>query len=149
MPFINSIDLGIIKNADSYSVVDANGRNEIGKLPVAIAKSDAPDESPYAQITDADIRFLRGEKTPSIVLYGKNFSSFTDLSEKNVKIDYEKNVVVIRPEVQVRAGVSSNSVPTESPLYIEKRLEKPVTGLFLLHVRSMNGQAIHKMVKIQ
>lgn len=140
VPFHQVVDLGILPQG-TYKVVDTTSGTALGVLPISKARSENPDDDYYAPVSDASV--ITGAN-PRIVVTG----AFTDscLFFKEVRVRVYNNIIEVLPIVQ--------KAPTQScqrgyfPFQRAAGLQVPRKGRYLLHVRSMEGQAINKLVDI-
>lgn len=141
VPFTQTIELGIVREG-TYSVRDALTGKKLGDLPVNRAKTDSPDDFLYAPISDAYVA-LDGAGY-RMTLKG----TFTDrcMRLKEVKVSYYKDVVVVQPIAEM-IGTPHNCGHELVRFQHEEILQDGLKGTYLLHVRSMEGQAINKLVE--
>jgi hypothetical protein len=142
VPFTQTVDLGILEEG-VYSLTDAHSGKVIGSLPVARAKTMAPDDFLYAPVTDAHIRTKDGKNF--LFIHG----SFTDrcMSLKEVMVSYQQDVIVVQPIAKY-----NNPNQDECGYYLtryrtEVELKSGLTGEWLLHIRSMDGQAVNRFAQ--
>jgi hypothetical protein len=143
VPFTQTIDLGIVKFGD-YKITDASNKSVLGEMKIDKATKSEPDEFLYAPMSDAYITSdtLHGNHT--LVLKGA-FSDRCTLFE-DVRINYTQDVIVVQPIVKHIAVRGCGAVKTRFVKTVE--LKQDLKGTYLLHVRSMDGQAINKMVDL-
>ncbi len=142
VPFTQVINVGILDEGN-YKLLDATTGKQIGTLPVEKSVTAGPDSFLYAPVTDAYI--VEGETAEKHTLvvtgsFGDRCSTFED-----IKIGYQDNVLVVQPIVKriTEATCSSEKVRFLKTIDLREDLK----GIYLLHVRSLNGQAINKMVE--
>lgn len=140
VPFTQVVALGLLKAGD-YDIDDMTSSSLVGRLSVARATKTTADDFLYAPVVDADV--LRGE----VEVRG----TFTDRCTKlkNVIVKASKDSIVVQPIV-TRYGDAAQCGFRLVPFRVRVKLPGNVTrGTYLLHVRSMSGQAINKVVSVR
>lgn len=143
LPFTQVIDVGPVPAGD-YKIVDAASGSVLGKTSILRASNPGPDDFLYAIADDAIIRHESGKH------YLNLFLRFTDRCTRlgRVDIHYYADSIVVQPIAdRVADGNESCAAETTRVEHVEE-LKAGITGTFLLHVRSMNGQAINKIVDL-
>lgn len=143
VPFNQTIDLGII-TAGEYSLRDAAKGGALGALKIDRATKSEADEFLYAPTTDAYITTEPDTGLHTLIVKGA-FSDRCTIFE-DIKVNYNSDVIVVQPIVKHIAERGCESQKVRFVKTVE--LKKDLTGVYLLHVRSMNGQAINKVVDI-
>lgn len=142
VPFSQVIDLGILKAGD-YDIVDGTSGRNLGTLPVVNApqKSPAtyPDDYLYAPVTDASVLVDGGRR---VVLSGAFTDDCTKLTE--IRVQLFKNVIQVLPITERAASGCHHGF---HPFQVSQPLAV-ADGHYLLHVRSLSGNAVSKMVDI-
>ena len=65
---------------------------------------------------------------------------------EDIKVNYTEDVIVVQPIVK---HIAVRGCAQEKTRFVKTvQLKDGLTGMYLLHVRSMNGQAINKMVDL-
>jgi hypothetical protein len=141
LPFERVINLGVLSTG-TYSIMQQGNSKVMGKLVIKRALRAEPDDYLYAPITQA---YLHGEGARSEVRLTGFFPS-TCMSMQEVKVDVQSDVIVVQPIAQMaqRADCKAAHVPFEQLINVD--IQKP--GKYLLHVRSMNGNAVNQMVDV-
>ncbi len=140
LPFDRTIDVGVI-SAGTWQVVQADNK-QIGQIKVAPALTADPDDYLYAPISQAYIHETTGKE--ELMLNGSFPSSC--MTMKEVKFDVQGDVIVVQPIAQMAAGTCTGpAVPFTQVV----QLGSIKAGRYLLHVRSINAQAINTMIDIQ
>lgn len=137
VPFYITVDAGILK-AGRYTVADSKSGAKLGELPIAISKTPGADDYLYAPITDADI------ENNFLILKGVIRDRCTVLNK--VLVRNVGNVIEALPIAERLTGIKC-----ERGYYpFKTRVELPgvLHGHFLLHVRSLEGRAINKVLDI-
>ena len=143
LPFSQVVELGILK-LGTYELIDDKTGQAIGKLGVAQAKSESADDYVYAPVSEANVA-IGPDKSKAVTLSG----SFTSRCQsiQQVLISYYPEVVVVQPIIEFKA--SNEECKFERVAFAEKVALKPdLSKNFLLHVRSMDGQAINKLIDL-
>ncbi|MEQ1663975.1 MAG: hypothetical protein ABL927_01210 [Bdellovibrionales bacterium] len=143
VPFTETVQVGIM-GANNYKVKDAISQKELGTLPVSLAKNSGPDDHLYASVSDAYVGVIDGSDRV-IILQGEFPGDCWRLKEKKV-IQDGKNVLVVLPIIEKFRNDKCNDV--RIPFISTAALPTVNAGRFLLHVRSLNGAAINKLVDL-
>jgi len=144
VPFVQTMDLGLLGEG-GWKLVDAKTERDLGSVPVELAKTQAPDEFLYAPVLEAYVFKDPGTFKNSLALSG----TFTDRCTvlKEVRIHYYPEVVVVQPIAEQISGRDCGPQLTRFTHTVA--LQEGLHGAFLLHVRSMNGQAVNKVVDLR
>jgi len=141
IPFTQVIDIGLLPSGE-YTVGDATNGNVLGKLPVTVAKSQGADDFLYAPVTDAFIQITSDK--PILTLKG----NFTDrcMQLKKTVVHYYPDIIVVQPIVEMS---EDTSLCGHDLIRFQREtvLSTALKGNYLLHVRSVDGQAINKIVE--
>jgi hypothetical protein len=142
VPYMQVVNLGLVPNG-IYDVMADDGTGKLRKfttIPIAKSENPQPDDSLYAVVDDlilsADKRefILRGKLTAECMLL------------KDVKVlARTANIVEVLPVTELTPGQDcpSKITPFERRVSMEGVNWK---GETLFHVRSMNGQALNKVL---
>jgi hypothetical protein len=141
IPFSEVINVGPLKEG-SYIVVDSASGGTLGQLPVNKATKPTIDDYLYLPLTDANVR-TDSAKHSFLQLDGK-FSDRCTRYKKSL-IHYYKDVIVVQPIVDHIESQRCGHEPTR--FQITEPLADGLKGTYLLHVRSMEGQAVNKLVE--
>lgn len=143
VPFSQTIQVGILK-ANTYKVKDADNGSDLGELPVQAAKNSGPDDHLYASVNEAYVGVVDGNKK-AIILQGELPGDCWALKETKV-IQDGKNVIAVLPIIEKTRENSCN----DYRLPFVKTVDIPAVtaGRYLLHVRSLNGVAVNKLVDL-
>ena len=145
IPYSFVYDLGVVKQG-KYRIVDKTSSNELGTLTITRATSEKMDDFLYMPLTDARIHKTAGIEKPSVTLEGKLTNRCTKFDRAIVNYYPEKDpdVIVIQPIAKHDAG---ERCETEFRHYqITIPLREGLSHAKLLHVRSMDGKAVNKVV---
>jgi len=143
IPFSETINVGTLKEGN-YSVVDSASGGTLGVLPVARSTTPAIDDYLYLPLIDASVR-TDSAKHSFLQLDGK-FSDRCTRYKKSL-IHYYKDVIVVQPIVEHIGALRCGHEPNR--FQITEPLADGLKGTYLLHVRSMEGQAINKFVEFE
>jgi len=143
VPFNQTIDLGLV-SAGEYKLTDAAKGLALGNLKIDRATKSEADDYLYAPTTDAYITTEPDTGLHTLVVKGA-FSDRCTIFE-DIKVNYSSDVITVQPIVKHIAGRGCESQKVRFVKTVE--LKKELTGVYLLHVRSMNGQAINKVVDL-
>jgi hypothetical protein len=147
-PWIRALDLGVLR-AGRYALVaklEGKGEYRRGELPVGVARRSGPDDHDYAQVTDAVVSGLEPGGTPELRLFGTFHLTCVRLQEVRTIYD-APNVIEVLPIIEV-----SPDVPCAYPFLPIQfrrtvRLERKWHGPVLIHVRSVEGSAVNRVVE--
>lgn len=145
-PFFKVVDVGLMPKGD-FGVRDVTSGVSLGSLPVAQAMVKAgPDDYPYAPVRDAIVGRNKDGST-TLMLVGV----YTDKCMKmrgTPMIHYYSDVITVQPIIELdRSGGQCG--PAKIPFQEFYNLKSGLPSAFLLHVRSMDGQAVNKIVDLQ
>lgn len=143
VPFNQIINVGLLREGN-YTIQDFQSNKVIGTLAIAPSKNAGPDDFLYAPVTDAYVVSDTETKKNTLVISGVFGDRCSELEE--VKVVYQEQVLTVQPLMK-RVERSCEPVKTRFSKTVE--LDSNVHGLKLLHVRSLNGQAINKMVELE
>jgi hypothetical protein len=135
--------LGLLR-ASKYKVKDGTSGREVGELPVSVATNVGPDDQTYAMVSDAYVAAVDGAHR-AIVLQGELPGDCWTISDKKVVRD-GKNVITVLPVISQVQKAKCNTYRIPFVTTVEIPAVSP--GRYLLHVRSLNGQAINKVVDL-
>jgi hypothetical protein len=144
VPFQSVITLGIL-GAGDYTIRDGVAHQALGRLPVTVAKDSGPgtDDYPYAPLSDAYVETDPFSGRSELVLQG----TWTDRCTKFRRVDvhYYSEVIVVQPIVEHETEDGRGC--GQGIFRFQKRVAlRPMSARsYLLHVRSMAGNAINKI----
>jgi hypothetical protein len=143
--YSKTLELGVLP-AGRYQVwvEQQNGeRKARGTLTISVSTKATPDDHLYAMIEDARVTPADEGAPKTLELTGVLASSCMELSE--VKVAYRApNVIEVLPIVSIGSGATCDQ--KRRPLKHEVALSPAWKGPTLVHVRSLNGQALNKVV---
>lgn len=140
VPFTDVVDLGIVREGD-YNLYDGPSGKWLGKLPITRSSHPGPDDYLYAPVNDAFL-ITDAAGTKTLTLIGEFSDRCTELKE--VRVHYYPEVIVVQP-IARRTEIGPCEAMRNRFLKTVP-LDPALRGTYLLHVRSMNGQAINKVV---
>ena len=142
LPFHRVMNLGIVSPGD-YQIVQSTDHKVLGHIVIKAAMKLTPDDYLYAPIEQA---YLRDQQSRTKVLLSGNFAN-SCMKLVEVKSQIQKNMIVLQPiaEMQTLANCTDGEFAFEK----EVDLGSIPEGRYLLHVRSMNGNAINSLVNVK
>lgn len=142
IPFNQTINLGVLE-AGRYDVVQPGVAGRLGELRVREATTNDADDFLYAPISQA--MFQPRSSGGDVILTGEFTSSCMTLDR--VLITVENSAVVVQPIARLEAGsrCQRGSFPFQRSVTV--RGARP--GRYVLHIRSMNGNAINSLIDIR
>jgi hypothetical protein len=147
-PWTRTLDLGILAEGAYRVLVQQEGRDPRPMAELAVARSHGrgPDDHLYAHVTDAVVRGNEPKGSSTLTLYGtfqSNCLRFTDV----LTIQRAPDVIEILPIVEWRSDIPCGLV------YVPIRFERVVAikprqaGTALIHVRSVQGESVNRVVE--
>lgn len=138
VPHNEVVNLGIVQPG-RYQVVHSSGR-QLGQLNVNLAVASSPDDYLYAPISQAYIRNVNGRM--ALTLSGV----FTNSCMKIQKVvsNVQNNVVTVQP-LALLLPTATNCIHGRFPFEETTYVNVTRSGRYLLHVRSLNGEAINSL----
>jgi len=136
--------LGRLPEAGNYIILDLSTQQKIGKINVTQAPEEGPgtDDTIYAPLLDAvllkqkgkDVLFVRGVFSSSCQSLGEvTFKVNGDVVIALPSVDFQRT-----PDCKLGEFAFEKTVPVDTEL--------PKGDSYLLHVRTMAGQSINKMM---
>jgi hypothetical protein len=141
LPFERVVDVGILK-AGTWKIVQVNGAHQLGEIKVLPALTESPDDYLYAPISQAYFRQVASGA--EITLSGEFTSSCLALDQ--VKVEIQPDVIVVQPIAKMDSGATCKDGRFAFSRVVPVNSIK--NGRYLLHVRSMNGNAINTLVSV-
>lgn len=140
LPFERAIDIGVLK-IGVWKVTQGKDPKVIAEIPVKPALAFAPDDFLYAPVTQA---FLRQSGKRTMVFVTGQFTN-SCMSMEKVEVNANGDTIVVQPIAQMgEKDCKEGSFPFQKAVRVPKLKE----GRYLLHVRSLNGNAINNLVNI-
>jgi hypothetical protein len=144
LPFTQVIDVGLLKSG-TYTILDRQTGETLGSLPITRGENQGPDDFLYAPINDAHTQYSQGRNKLYITgTFSDRCSEFED-----IRVLYQDQVLVVQPIIRRTIESTSTCSSTEKTRFLKTiDLKKGLRGTFFLHVRTLNGQAINKIVEL-
>lgn len=151
IPYSDVITLGIVEQPGNYQIIDGSSGQPMGRIQINLAKNAEQDEYLYAPVTDVALSNQMGTVSSEddldknkIVLSG----TFTNscMSIKDVKLNYAENSIIIQPLAQYESQ-GEDCKEEKRNFTQEVVLDPKLSGQYLIHVRSLNGAAINKVIE--
>lgn len=133
-------------HAGDYKIAQRNVKQEFGQIEIAVAANSDPDEFLYAPIEQAHFSNGSARGTGSIKLNGEFTDSCTQLT--NVRVSVQPNVIVVQP-IATRDERGPRCTPGRYPFQRTVEVSGLRSGKYLLHVRSLNAQAVNSLVSAE
>jgi hypothetical protein len=152
MPFFNDIDLGVISTANlSYKIVDGKTKNVIGKLPIAKSPVSEPDTDLYLSLTDARIwnDTQGGKSSWKVNVVGLHNSKCTRVKTVEVDVLEKERSIVVRPVLERVGTLTDDKCEPTERITATGTIDHDLKGIWLLHVRSVQGAGKHELVDIE
>lgn len=144
LPFERVIDIGILK-AGTWRIFQDKSPSAVplGEVTVHPALTDIPDDHLYAPVTQAF--FEQKGMVNHFYLAGEFQTNCMNIED--IKITIEKEAIVLQPLLKAASGESCEV----GRFPFLKKLSVPFIpkGRYLLHVRSMNGNAVNTLISVQ
>jgi hypothetical protein len=144
LPFNRVVDVGVL-SAGTWNVVQADGKS-IGSIIVKPALVADPDDYLYAPISQAYVHET-ANGTDELMLNGRFPNNCMSMDQ--IKFDVQDDVIVVQPIAKMSSQNAAQCKGPASEFTQVVKLGKLKEGRYLLHVRSMNAQAINTLVDIQ
>lgn len=143
VPYEHMVTVGILPSGE-YLVSTFGRKNKSGQLPITVAKTKSPDEVVYAPVSEMQLMGSR-EQNKVLKLSGVFTNSCMKIDEVRVLIESD-SVVTVLPVVKL----ASQTICAQGmfPFTTEKELPTLKNGRYLIHVRSLNGKAVGKLVDL-
>jgi hypothetical protein len=137
------VNVGILKSK-TYDIKDSDSGRVMGQLPVKVAVNAGPDDFLYANVKDAYLGFVDGQKR-AIVISGVLPGDCWALKEKRV-IQDGPNVVTVLPIIEKKEKAECHDL--EMPFIATVDVPNIPAGRYMLNVRSLSGESIIKLVDL-
>ncbi|MFN7685890.1 MAG: hypothetical protein ACK5QT_10835 [Oligoflexia bacterium] len=150
IPYTSVVDVGMLP-AGNYSVkirTDQAKEKEFGLMPISRAREtpgespNSPDEKFYAIVDDFSY------ENGTVTLKGKLPGDCVKLKEIQI-LARKANIVEVLPVAEVTHPGATSCVQNLVPFERQVPFKSPWKGQTLFHVRSLNGQAINKVIEIK
>lgn len=135
--YVQEINLGILK-AGKYALnIPSDCSGEPHTLSIARSANPGPDDYLYAPIESARVT---SKETPTVQLHGAFSNSCMSLDRVVVHRESGRVVAILPIAKYENTGVCLDVL---KPFHKDVRIEEPLKGRTLLHVRSLNGNAVN------
>lgn len=141
VPHNEVVNVGVVPDGN-YRVMQSNGA-DLGRLNIVRATKSSPDDYLYAPVSNAQLTSRNGKVV--ITVSGAFTNSCMKLAQ--VVPHVQPKVISVQPiaEIDHRVGNCINgNFPFESSVVISNVR----AGRYLLHVRSLNGNAVNNLFDI-
>jgi hypothetical protein len=147
VPFTQEVSVGLLPAGDYRFVY--NKRGDAGSFrAMHVSKNVTPttDTLPYAAVSEIQARDIVSSRDHLVVTIGGVLNSTCTSLDREIRLLPEDDVMVILPTIKVREGV----ICTQMLVPFQRRIDLgPLPpGVRLIHVRSMNGKAVNKVVNV-
>lgn len=147
VPFANDIHLGVIGKANmKYKIVDGSSKKVIGSLPITVSPVAEPDSELYLNVTDTRLVYEGKTKKWHAVVVGMHNSACTKLKQVKIDILEAERALVIRPILERDVKVADADCEPTERLQHSEPINFDLKGMWLLHVRSVQGAGKHELV---
>lgn len=146
VPFTHDLSIGHLPAGD-YKVVfnPKASRPQSKPLNVYLSKNMTTDDLAYASVSTVSMpKIVNGEAPIKVQLNGVFNSSCSFISD--LKVTIEKDVVVVQPILGYKP--EAFCVYTLIPFSQEFEIGKHSEGRYLMHVRSMSGEALNHVFSV-
>lgn len=142
VPFERTVDIGILKPG-KWEFVQANTANRLGVVEVSTAIKESADDYLYAPVSQAFFQQVNGKN--EVLLSGEFTNSC--LSVEEVKVSVQPEALVIQPIAKLAETTDCKN--GKFPFSKTITVGAMESGKYLLHVRSMNGNAVNSIVSVK
>ncbi len=148
VPYTHNLSLGRL-NVGSYKVAfNLNtGPERLSSFTVAPSSTMAVDDYPYAPVSAVNMAdMVNGANNVSVNLVGTLANSCQYVQTVKVLPEPQDYTIVVLPILGFRTGVKCAQIVL--PFEYKVNLGRLGEGRYLLHVRSMNGQAVTRVFSV-
>ncbi len=135
--YVQEINLGLLKFGKYILDIPSDYPERTRILSIAQSTNPGPDDYLYAPIESARVL---SKETPTVRLQGVFSNSCMSLDRVMVHPEPGRVVAVLPIAKYDNSGVCAEVL---KPFHKDIRIEAPLTGRTLLHVRSLNGSAVN------
>ncbi len=139
VPFERTVDIGILKSG-KWDILQGNTEKRLGTVVISTAVNQTADDFQYAPVSQAFFQQVDGRN--EVLLSGEFTNSC--LVIQDVKVSVEPEAIVIQPIAQLNDGPDCKM--GRFPFLKTLNVGSLKPGKYLLHVRSMNGNAVNTIV---
>lgn len=136
------VDLGNVE-LGAYKIVQKGTDDRMGSLNVKLATNSGPDDYLYAPVSQAFYQSKDGKHTLTVT------GEFTNdcMTLVDVVTHVQSNVITVQPIAEKSDSTTCNE--GKFSFKRETNLGQIQDGRYLIHVRSLNGQAVNTLVNIE
>lgn len=142
VPYQKTVDVGILKPG-KWEIIQATDDIKIGEMSVLNAASKGADDYLYAPISQGF--FYQTGTVGHLALTGEFSNSCMRLD--HVKITIEPQVISVQPIATM--DQSTDCKEGKFPFSQNTEINNVPAGRYLLHIRSLNGNAINSLVNVE
>jgi hypothetical protein len=148
VPFTNELSLGQLPAGEYQFEFNRDGAGATRRgLSVARSPVSTTDSLPYAAVTNAVVEdLLPAGQDLAVRLHGVLSSTCAQL-DPSPRVERMGDVTVVLPTIRARQGVLCAQLVR--PFILDVALGKREPGHHLIHVRSMSGRSVNRVVEVQ
>ena len=139
--YVQEINLGMLKEGKYKLDIPSDCPQTTHVLPIAHVENQGPDQGPddyiYAPIENARVL---SKETPTVRLQGVFSNSCMSLDHVKVRPESDRVVALLPIAKYENSGACLDVL---KPFHKDVRIESPLKGRTLLHIRSLNGHAVN------
>ena len=150
VPYVKEVSLGQLKEG-KYQVYFENLENNFiynDDIEIAKAKSGTIDDHLYAPIEQATFKAKKGDRPASLVLGGEFHNTCMYLDRVEVRHPSGANTIDVLPIAELKGKGECRTLDRPREFSKTVDLSNLPNGLFLLHIRSLNGKAVNRVVSL-
>ncbi|MBI3555961.1 MAG: hypothetical protein HY074_06845 [Deltaproteobacteria bacterium] len=143
IPYVQVVDLGILK-AGQYEVLIEqadHAAKSLASLPIAFSSTASPDDYLYAPVSEAHL-----DRASTGLILGGTFTNACMAFKRTLRNVRTNNVIEVLPIVDMERGVSCAQVSNDFKIVVP--LQDVPHGRYLVHIRSLNGQSINRVLDL-
>lgn len=137
------VNLGILSSQGRYQVVQQTDGVTLGTIDVRPARTDTPDDLPYAPVDQA---FIYQAGTDAHVVLSGEFTQSCQTLDR-VEVDVQPDVIVVLPVTRVQQGTACQ--PGQFQFKERTKIPDLPAKRYLLHVRSANGASVNSLFTME
>lgn len=148
VPYLKTVSLGVLPTGE-YDLLMQEKDGAYGKaalVPVGASTNEGPDDYLYAPVADAEVEVPEGGGDPVLVLRGTFQNSCMKLREVRT-INNPTEVVSVLPISEMPAAPGPECREERRAFTERVALKGLQASKTLVHVRSLNGQSLNRLVE--
>jgi hypothetical protein len=146
VPFNQEVPIGRLPVGDYQFQIESRQSTPMRALTVSKALTPSVDSLPYAMVSGASVADItQAGKEVEVTVSGLLNSTCTEVADE-IEVKKVGDVFVVLPTLRVKEGACAQVL---LPFERKVKLGKPEAGRYLVHVRSMNGRAVNKVIEVQ